>query len=78
MLDKVLIVARTEKHEILSRFVITTLIVVIAALMDDVHFKINLWTKKELIQKSKKYKVDNNQGPGDSSVRENDAAEEAP
>ena len=38
VLDKVLVVARTEEHEILSRLVITTRIVVITTLMDDVHF----------------------------------------
>ena len=47
VLDKVLVVARTEEHEVLSRFVITTCIVVITTLMDNVHFKINLSRKIE-------------------------------
>ena len=42
VLDKVLIVAGTEEHEVFSRFVITIIIVVITTLMDDVHFEINL------------------------------------
>ena len=42
VLDKVLIVAGTEEHEVFSRFVITIIIVVITTLMDDVHFKIDL------------------------------------
>ena len=47
-----MVVARTEEHEILSRLVITTRIVVITTLMDDVHFKIDLWRKIEKLKKN--------------------------
>ena len=52
VLDKVLVVAGTEEHEILSRLVITTRIVVITTLMDDVHFQIDLWRKIEKLKKN--------------------------
>ena len=42
MLYQVLIVARTKEHEILSRFVYTSVIVVVTILMDNVNFDIDL------------------------------------
>ena len=42
MLDKVLIVARTEEHKVLARFSFIVQDVVLYRSMDDVHLEVNL------------------------------------
>ena len=42
MLDKVLIVARTEEHKVLASFTFIVQDVVLDSLMDDVHLEVNL------------------------------------